>query len=68
MEDKGHRRLLDIGDFDVKGLTEGREEPSWLKWMLGDESRSPWTEEWLGWGSEHQSTALVRAVSCYYLG
>ena len=63
MEDKGHRRLPDMGDSDVRGLRAGRENPPWVKWMLDDKSQSPWTEEWLGWGSEHQLTGLVRAVS-----
>jgi hypothetical protein len=67
MEDKGHRRLLDMGDSDVRGLRAGRENLPWLKWMLDDKSQSPWTEEWLGWGSEHQSTGLVRTLSCFLL-
>lgn len=67
MEDKGQRRLLDVGDSDVRGLRASRENLLWLRWMLDDKSQSPWTEEWRGWGSEHPSTGLVRAISCLLL-
>lgn len=49
------------GELDVKGVREGRgiyPAENGSGWWVP----SPWVEEWLGWGSEHQSAALVRAL------